>query len=266
MTMRQSSGSASSPADDGRGRSRVLVVEDDDDIRTLVRTLLERAGFEVSEAADGREGLRKFYEGAPDLVVLDIAMPELDGWQVLERMRDLADTPVLMLTAQSEESARVRGLGAGADDYVTKPFGRQELVARVRALLRRSGSQPHTLPELYGDEYLTIDFGSRQVQVGGRAVPLTPLEFRLLAQLVRHSGQVLSREQLLDLVWNDPHAVSLDEVKLYVMYLRRKLAPDDPRSTPIENVRGFGYRYRRPGAEHKRRGGTAREARPVRGT
>jgi DNA-binding response OmpR family regulator len=249
------------PADAGNRRSRVLVVEDEEDVRALIVTLLDRAGFEVSEAGDGRHALHTFYEVEPDLVVLDVAMPDLDGWDVLQRIRDLANTPVLMLTAQADESARVRGLGAGADDYLTKPFGRQELVARVRALLRRSGSQPR-VAQLYGDDYLTIDFRARQVLVGDRPVQLTPLEFRLLAALVRHPGQVLSREQLLELAWSDPYAVSLDEVKLYVMYLRKKLAPADPRSTPIENIRGFGYRYR-PEAARVSHTGAATTKQPI---
>jgi DNA-binding response OmpR family regulator len=177
-------------------------------------------------------------------VILDVSMPELDGWAVLERIRDLSDVPVLMLTARGEELERVRGLQGGADDYVVKPFGKQELVARVQALLRRAAKAPHEEePESYGDAYLTIDFAQRQVTVGERTVQLTPLEFRLLATLVRHPRQVLSRDQLLELVWGDSFGVGGDQVKLYVGYLRRKLDADAPASVPIETVRGFGYRY-----------------------
>ena len=228
--------------------SRVLVVDDDDDIRRLVRTLLERAGATVHDAPNGRLGLRDFHSWRPDLVVLDVAMPELDGWGVLERIRDLSDVPVLMLTARGDELERVRGLQSGADDYVVKPFGRQELIARVEALLRRAArGTPQDEVEIYADDYLTIDYAQRAVTVGVRPVQLTPLEFKLLATFVRHPRQVLSRDQLLELVWGDTYGVGGDQVKLYVGYLRRKLDPDVPDSVPIATVRGFGYSYR-PGS------------------
>ena len=225
-------------------KHRILVVDDDADIRELVRTLLERAGHEVAEAADGRAGLKALYAAAADLVILDVNMPELDGWATLERIRDVSEVPVLMLTARADELERVRGLTGGADDYVAKPFGRQELVARVQALLRRSGAQAER-SETYADDSLTVDFAQRAVKREGREVQLTPLEFKLLATFVRHPNQVLSRDQLLELVWDDPFGVSPYQVKLYVGYLRRKLDPDHPESAPIETVRGFGYRYRR---------------------
>jgi len=220
------------------------VIDDDADIRGLVAKLLERAGLSVEQAEDGRAGLRALHKNPPNLVVLDVSMPDLDGWQTLERIRDLSDVPVLMLTARGDELERVRGLQAGADDYVVKPFGRQELVARVQALLRRAGPHAAQQQEHYADDHLTIDFAQRAVTFEGEAVSLTPLEFRLLAALVRHPRQVLSREQLLELVWGDSYGVSGDQVKLYVGYLRRKLAPEDPAGAPIETVRGFGYRYR----------------------
>jgi DNA-binding response OmpR family regulator len=225
----------------------VLVVDDDEDIRALLRTLLERTGAVVYEAPDGREGLREFHAHRPDLVILDVSMPELDGWQMLDRIRDMSDVPVLMLTARADELERVRGLHAGADDYVIKPFGKQELIARVKALLRRAGRGGRVEEaESYGDAYLTIDWGQRRVTVGDREVQLTPLEFRLLSTFVRNPRQVLSREQLLELVWGDSLGVGGDQVKLYIGYLRRKLSPDDPDSVPIETVRGFGYRYAAP--------------------
>jgi DNA-binding response OmpR family regulator len=226
------------------GASRILVVDDDDDIRGLLRSLLERAGYQVSDAADGRAGLRELYAGSPDLVILDVAMPGLDGWATLERIREVTDVPVLMLTARDAELERVRGLKGGADDYVVKPFGRQELVARVDALLRRARSR--VAQETYADSLLSISFSQRAVRYDERDVALTRLEYRLLAAFVCHPNQVLSHDQLRELVWGDTLATSRDEVKLYVGYLRRKLAPDAPRSTPIETVRGFGYRYRPP--------------------
>jgi DNA-binding response OmpR family regulator len=221
---------------------RILVVDDDPDIRGLVRELLDRRGFTVTEARDGHEALRAFYAERPDLVVLDVAMPVLDGWKTLERIRELSDVPVVMLTAKADELEKTRGLRAGADDYVTKPFGRQELLARVEGLLRRAkGRVPEQ--ETYSDAFLAIDFAQRTVTAGGEPVDLTPLEFRLLTTFVRHPNQVLTHEQLLELVWGDAHAAK-DQVKLYVGYLRKKLSPDEPEAAPIETRRGFGYSYR----------------------
>jgi DNA-binding response OmpR family regulator len=225
--------------------SRVLVVDDDTDIRELVGELLKRAGHHVIEATDGESGLKLFYAERPDLVVLDVSMPGLDGWQVLERIREMSDVPVLMLTARAGELEKVRGLRAGADDYVTKPFARQELLARVDANLRRVRAAREA-PDAYADDFVTIDFAQRAVRAAGREVSLTPLEFRLLAAFVRHRNQVLSHEQLLELAWGDARGVERDQVKLYVGYLRRKLGPGANEESPIETVRGFGYRYRPP--------------------
>jgi len=222
-------------------RARILVVDDDPDIRSLLRELFERVDYEVVDAPDGRAGLRAVYDARPDLVMLDVGMPELDGWQTLERLRDLSDVPVMMLTARGAELEKVRALKAGADDYVTKPFGRQELLARTEALLRRATGRRAEAPEGYADGLVTIDFAQRSAAVAGRAVSLTPLEFRLLAAFVHHPSQVLSHDQLLELVWGDAAAASRNQVKLYVGYLRRKLGP--AAEGVIETVRGFGYRY-----------------------
>jgi DNA-binding response OmpR family regulator len=228
-------------------RTRILVVDDDPITRELLRGVLERAGHEVREAVDGRAGLRDLYAAAPDLVILDVEMPELDGWATLERIRDLSNVPVLMLTARETELERVRGLQGGADDYVVKPFGHQEVLARVQALLRRAGGRAsEQQQQTYADARLQIDVAQRVVRYDERKVRLTPLEFKLLQTFVRNPNQVLSRDQLLELVWGDALGVSPEQVKLYVGYLRRKLDPAAPQSTPIETVRGFGYRYRRP--------------------
>ncbi len=225
-------------------KPQLLVVDDDEDIRALLRLLLERAGYVVDDQADGRAALRAFHKGNHDLVLLDVTMPDLDGWELLERIRDLSDVPVLMLTARDSESDRVRGLRGGADDYVTKPFDREELVARVEALLRRAPRDDS--PASYTDSYLQVDFVQRTVSVEGQQVPLTRLEYNVLEAFVQHSNHVLSQEQLLELAWDDPDAVSRDQVKLYVGYLRRKLGTRDGES-PIETVRGFGYRFRPAG-------------------
>jgi DNA-binding response OmpR family regulator len=222
---------------------RILVVDDDADIRLLLRELLERASFDVEEADSGQAALRSLNASPPALVLLDVSMPDLDGYQTLERIRDLSEVPVIMLTARARELEKVRGLTAGADDYVAKPFGRQELLARVQAQLRRSGGAA-AVHEAYADDFLAIDYAERRVDVGDREVRLTPLEFKLLATFVQNRNMVLSREQLLKLVWSDPYGVSGDQVKLYVGYLRRKLVPDAPGDAPIETLRGFGYRYR----------------------
>jgi DNA-binding response OmpR family regulator len=224
-------------------RSRILVVDDDRDIRGLLRELLVRAGYDVAEAESGKAGLREFYASPPDLVLLDVSMPELDGWQTLERIRDLSEVPVMMLTARAGELEKVRGLKGGADDYVTKPFGRQELLARVEALLRRSGPRAEE-PTTYGDGVVTIDFAQREVAVRGNKVVLTPLEFKLLTVFVRHPNQVLSHDQLLELVWGDALSGSRARAKLYVGYLRTKLSEAGAEESLIETVRGFGYRYK----------------------
>ena len=224
---------------------RVLVVDDEADVRGLVVELLGRAGYEVAEAPNGRVALRELFAVPPDLVLLDVNMPELDGWQTLERIRDVSDVPVVMLTARGGELEKVRGLKAGADDYVTKPFGRQELLARVEAVLRRAATGAGAEREHYADDFVEVDYAQREVRVRGAPVSLTPTEFRLLSAFVSNANQVLSREQLLEHVWNDTTGVSRDQVNPYVGYRRRKLGGD---AAPIETVRGFGCRYRSPRA------------------
>jgi DNA-binding response OmpR family regulator len=223
--------------------SRVLLVEDDQDITLAVSTVLGRSGFEVATAADGRDGLRAFHSQRPDIVVLDVGLPEMDGWTVLERIRELSGVPVLMLTAHGQEAEKVRGLRAGADDYLTKPFGSAEFVARVQALLRRSPAAGEPAAEVFDDGTIRMNFAAHEVAVAGEPVELTATEYRLLAVLVRHRGQVLSPVKLLELVWSDPFGIGPDRVKYSVMRLRRKLGAGDADSQ-IEAVRGFGYRYR----------------------
>jgi DNA-binding response OmpR family regulator len=224
-------------------KGRVLVIEDDRDISLGIRTVLSRNGLEVDSSADGKQGLRAFHLSRPDLVVLDIGLPSLDGWAVLERIRDLSDVPVLILTAHSSEGEKVRGLHGGADDYLTKPFSNRELAARIEALLRRPRAQ-QPRAEVYDDGRLLVKLSAREVSVDGSPVALTPTEFRLLAALTRNPGQTLTPEQLLKLAWNDPFGVGPDRVKFGVMRLRRKLGqgPGEPGAS-IQAVRGFGYRY-----------------------
>ena len=226
-------------------QQRILVVDDETDIRELVEELLRAEGYAVETASDGAAALAAFHDRPADLVLLDVSMPTLDGYETLERLRDLGDVPVILLTAHSGEIDKVRGFHAGADDYVVKPFGRKELLARVEARLRRTPKA--TLREGYDDGLLTLDFASRLVTYAGLPVRLTPLEFRLLAALVRRAGQVLTVEELLTEGWGTAAGVGPDQVKLYISYLRRKLGPSHARAVPIETVRGFGYRYAAPG-------------------
>lgn len=226
-------------------RARILVVDDEVDILDLLGELLGESGYDVIRASDGREAVRALFQQQPDLVLLDVAMPELDGWQTLERIRDVSDVPVLMLTARAGEDDKVRGLRAGANDYVTKPFSTRELLARVDVLLRAKESSRPPM-ETYADDFLTVDFADRAVAVEGNHVALTPLEFKLLSAFVRNANRTLSAEELLDLAWDDPGAVKRGSVKLYVGYLRRKLSEAGHAGAPIETVRGFGYRYRAP--------------------
>ena len=224
---------------------RVLVIEDDADIWRSLEILLQRAGYTPSWAADGIEGLNRFADDRPDMVVLDIGLPRLDGWTVLERLRHVSDVPVLLLTARGLENDKVRGLLSGADDYLTKPYGNDELVARVGSLLRRKPPRPDN-PSIYDDGLLRVDFAAGGVAVEGAPVALTPTEFRLLATLVRHAEQVLTHDQLLELAWHEVPGSGRGRIKFAVLGLRRKLGWADAARSPIESVRGFGYRYVSP--------------------
>jgi DNA-binding response OmpR family regulator len=224
--------------------NRLLLIEDDADIATALRHLFASAGYEVVPANDIHDDLR---EVRADLVVLDVGLPEMDGWQVLERLRDISDVPVLVLTGHVKEADKVRGLRGGADDYLTKPFANAELLARVEALLRRAGDSSSWTSQVYDDGVVHVDPTQRRVYVNGDEVRLTPTEFRLLNALVRHAGAVLSANQLLTHAWDDPTGIGQERVKFAVLRLRRKLGWTDPETSPIEAVRGFGYRYRRPG-------------------
>jgi DNA-binding response OmpR family regulator len=222
---------------------RVLLIDDSETERAVISSQLEQNGFLVSTAVDGGEGVRKLYDLKPDLIVLDVVMPGVDGWQALQRIREASDVPVIMLTGRDTELERVRGLLGGADDYIGKPFSSSELIARVEAVLRRAQAE-REIKDIYDDGEIAIDFTSREVKVRGTPTSLTPLEFRLLTTLTEHAGQVLSRDQLLERVWGDAFARGGDEVKLYVRYLRVKIERDPADPQLIETVRGFGYRYR----------------------
>jgi DNA-binding response OmpR family regulator len=231
------------PGHQPRRHSRVLVVEDDENARLLLRRVLERHGLEVVESKDGAGALRHLFEERPDLVLLDLRLPDLGGRDLLGRIRELTDIPVMIVTAEAGEDICVDTLRAGADDFMSKPFGVQELLARVEALLRRTPPSESAATR-YTDGLLDIGVASLEVRADGREVELTPLQLRLLTALVNHRGQVLAAEQLLKLAWDDD-LVPRERVKLYVGYLRRRFR-DHGVDLPIETVRGFGYRYRPP--------------------
>jgi DNA-binding response OmpR family regulator len=222
---------------------RVLLVEDDPSIREVAALGLTQAGFRVSATADGREGLLRSRDGPFDLIVLDVMLPSMDGFEVCREIRKRSQVPILMLTARSDTIDVVVGLESGADDYLTKPFEMPELVARARALLRRSSSAPvDTVIEL-GD--VRIDPASFAVQKGGEAVPVTATEFRLLLEMARRPGQVFTREVLLDRVWNYDYLGDSRLVDVAVQRLRAKIEADPARPRLLVTVRGVGYRIER---------------------
>lgn len=220
-------------------RARVLIVEREAETRKALGELFDGTGLDWEEAGNGTSGLRRFYRSRPDAVVLGLVLPELSGWQLLARIRELSDAPLLALADEDSETDKVRALRAGADDYVAKPFSKAELLARIEAMLRRRA--PEEAPELFADEFLRIDHARHEVDALGTDIELTPTEFRLLAAFARHAGQALTHAQLLRMVWGEGHR-DRREVKLYVSYLRRKLRRAGVE--PLETVRGIGYRYR----------------------
>ena len=223
-------------------RARILVVDDDPRIAASLRRSLLYEGYAVEVAADGPTALARARDDAPDLVVLDVMLPGLDGVEVCRRLRAAGDVAILMLTARDATADRVRGLDSGADDYLSKPFAFEELLARVRALLRRRGLVgPEPAPLRYAD--LALDPGTHEVRRGDRPVALTAQEFALLEHFLRHPRQVLGRERILDAVWGEGVAVTSNVVDVYVGYLRQKLeAGGEPRL--IQTVRGVGYALR----------------------
>ena len=230
----------------GQAAPLILLVDDAEDLRTVLTGVLEAAGFRVDTAASGHEALRSVFAEHPDLVVLDLGLPDLDGLEVLTRIRDMTDLPVLVLTARSVDRDKLKGFQLGADDYVTKPFSNAELTARITALLRRAGRSGAPVSVIQ-DGPLVIDLETQAVTLNGAPVTLTPTDWSLLIAFVTHPGQVLSQEQLLELAWRDPLGVGLERVKFAVQRLRRRMGWQPPARSPIESVRGFGYRYRGAG-------------------
>ena len=225
-------------------RRKILVVDDEERMVRFIRLNLEHDGFLVSEAFNGKEAIQQLRDVSPDLILLDVMMPNLDGFEVLQIIRETSKVPVLMLTAKGEEDDRVRGLELGADDYITKPFSPREMVSRVKAVLRRtesaSGSM-HGLLEI--DDRLKIDFDRREIWLEGKIVKLRPTEYRLLYHLVQNAGWVISHDQILTKVWGYEYRDEPHYVRLYINYLRKKLEEDPANPKYILTERGVGYRF-----------------------
>lgn len=222
---------------------KILLIDDDQNLTRLLGQYLETQNFEVETAPDGKSGMRAVYQVSPDLVVLDVTMPLRDGWETLERIREVSDVPVIMLTARDEEADILRGFSLGADDYVTKPFSFAQLSARIHAVLARSRRAEDTGPDeiVCGD--LRVNLRTDQVWRGDERINLTPTEFKLLVALMKRPGEVISPEELVREVWGPQYAGEVGHVRRYVYHLRRKIEPDPDNPRYIHNERGFGYRF-----------------------
>jgi two-component system response regulator MprA len=222
-------------------RAKILVVDDDEKITSLLRRSLTFEGYDVQTAHDGREGLRKMLETEPDLVVLDVMMPNLDGWEVCERIRKSgSNVPILMLTAKDEVKDRVKGLDLGADDYLVKPFALEELLARVRALLRRKGGSGEPSGGRLVFEDLVLDLDSREAIRGGRTFELTSKEFDLLHLFMSNPRRVLTRETIMEKIWGYDYSGESNVLEVYIAMLRQKLEEGGGKRL-IQTVRGTGY-------------------------
>ena len=223
---------------------RILVVDDEERMVRFIRLNLEHDGFRVTEAYKGSQAIDRLRSALPDLVLLDVMMPDMDGFEVLKIIREISNVPVIMLTAKGEEDDRVRGLELGADDYITKPFSPRELVSRVRAVLRRTESSSggsHDIIEI--DDRLKLDFDRHEIWVDNKLVNLRPTEYRLLYHLVQNAGWVISHDQILANVWGYEYRDEPHYVRLYINYLRKKLEKDPSNPQYILTERGVGYRF-----------------------
>lgn len=224
----------------------ILVVDDETPITTLLQEWLELAGYKVITALDGLSGWQAFFTYRPDLAIIDLIMPGISGLELCRRIREVSRIPIIILSVKEAELDKVQGLEAGADDYLVKPVGEKELLARVKAALRRAEMPPLAgTPPVYSDGYLTIDYARHQVFVQGSPVHLTPLEFRMLSYLVQNPGQVLTQEQILSHVWGEGYE-SPESIKWYIASLRKKIGDSPEAARFIITVRGIGYYYQRP--------------------
>ena len=222
----------------------ILVVDDEVRMVEFITMNLQLEGFNVISASDGYQALEKVTKDFPDLVILDIMMPDMDGFETLVKIREISTVPVIFLSVKKEEHDRVRGLDLGADDYITKPFSPRELVSRVKAVLRRTGASAQgPTSEFVIDDYLRIDFEQRKIIAGGQEVKLRPTEYRLLYHLVNNAGRLLTHEALLSKVWGPEYRDEDHYVRLYITYLRQKIEKDPKNPKYIISERGLGYRF-----------------------
>jgi two-component system KDP operon response regulator KdpE len=223
---------------------KILIIDDDLQLVELLRYNLEGEWYQVIAATDGQAGVRSFFEERPNLLILDIAMPKLNGYEVCQRVREMATTPIIMLTAKGREEEVVKGLDLGADDYLAKPFRVGELIARVRANLRRvSLTEPQAGALTYTDDYLAIDLELRRVTINNEPVKLTPTEFKLLGFLVKNRGRILEFRQILESVWGFEYIDDIDYLRVYIWHLRRKIEPDPKKPIYLLNELNTGYRF-----------------------
>lgn len=221
---------------------KILAIDDDKTLLRFLGEYLEGEGFEILTTDRGGKALKLFYSERPDLVVLDVMMPGMDGWEVCARIRELADTPVIMLTAKASEPDKLRGFRLGVDDFVTKPFSLAELGARIKAVLSRVGDRADKADQLLTIGDLTVDLRKREAALDGEVLSLTPTEFRLLAALAGRAGEAISQEQLVEQVWGSLRQKGGSALRRYVWFLRKKIEPDPEQPTRLVTVRGFGYR------------------------
>ncbi len=228
---------------------KILIIDDDPTFLRLVDKVLTNQGYEVFKASNGQEALRLFFDEKPVLVLLDVVMPGMDGWQTCQRIREISDVPIMMITGeQKSEEGIVRGLDHGADEYLLKPVGTKELVARVRAILRRAElpSSADVKKEItYGDAFLTVNVAERKVLVNGERVRLTPTEFKLFAVLLENAGRILSHRQLLESVWGWEYIDDIDHVRIYAWHLRQKIEPNPAQPRYIMTEPGVGYYFQK---------------------
>ncbi len=220
--------------------NKVLVVDDDKTLLRFVSEYLEREGFQVAIADRGQKALRQFYKERPEIVLLDVMMPGMDGWEVCARLKELADVPVILLTAKTAEADKLRGFRLGVDDYITKPFSMAELVARIQAVLARTHSESEDDVHFAG--VIAVDMLKREARLEDRVLDLTPTEFRLLAALARRSGEAVSQDDLIADVWGEVRVKSGSALRRSIWLLRRKIEPDPENPTRLVTVRGYGYR------------------------
>ncbi len=225
---------------------KILLIEDEEDVVVLLRFRFEQEGYEVLSAANGVEGLRILQQEHPHLVLLDLMMPRMNGWETCKRIRQYSDVPIIMLTALGQETDKVRGLELGADDFVTKPFSLAELIARVRAALRRGGQPLSENTTVQIDERLTVDRAQRQVVVDGQKTELSPTEFRILDCFLDNQGRILTHQSLLTQVWGWEYLDETDYLKVYVHHLRKKIEENPGKPSYIVTERGLGYRFQAP--------------------